>query len=767
MKNFFVLLFLFIILSSNLSAEDIVQNNDTLYTELGRDIVILSTTKETNSLKSLPAAVSFLSQKNLESLQITSMKDLSAKVPNFFVPNYGSRMTAPLYIRGIGARTGTQTVSMYVDNIPYFNPSAFDSELYDIQRIEVLRGTQGTLYGRNAMGGILNIYTYSPLTYEGKKVMVSYGNYGAFSANISHYKKLTDNFGFSTTIYYKRDSGFFTNVHKGEKADKSETAGGRLKFSWQINPRFLAVYTFNFDFSDQGAFPYMKLNSDVPEYKPQVDYDGPGSYLRRVTTNGLSLKYSGDNYIINSTTGYQYLNDNMYMDQDYSPLPIFEINQRQKQHSLSQEVTIKSNTTSNYQWSNGIYGFYDRMKQTSPVLLLDMGIKSMLQSELDKQAEANPNFPFIKITNELIDLNSKFKRPVYGAAIFHQSTFNNLFNLRGLSVTAGLRLDYEKTELQYDANTGTDFTVQNRYPNAPVIPFRADTVIKGKASDDYLELLPKFVVKYAFNESSYIYGSVTRGYKAGGHNIQIFAEMLQTALQKSMQTVLGMPSTQPDINKMIGYKPEYSWNYEIGGQVYLLEDALSVNLALYYINVQDVQISKFAETGAGRMTTNAGKADSKGFELGIKGRPCKGFYLFANYGLAVAKFKDYKTTDSSQNEIDYSGNYIPFAPRQTFSIGGSTTYELKNRSILDKITLDADFSGAGRIYWKESNDLSQGFYGTMNARLVLEKSIFSVEFWGRNIFDRDYNAFYFESMGNSLVQKGRPAQWGATLRLKM
>ena len=137
---------------------------DTLYTELKNDIVILSSTKETNSLKSLPAAVSVFSPKNLESLQAYSLKDLSAVVPNYFAADYGSKMTAPIYIRGIGARSGDQTVSLYVDNIPYFNMTSYDTELFDIQRIEVLRGTQGALYGRNSMGGYhkyLHIFSFN------------------------------------------------------------------------------------------------------------------------------------------------------------------------------------------------------------------------------------------------------------------------------------------------------------------------------------------------------------------------------------------------------------------------------------------------------------------------------------------------------------------------------------------------------------------------------------------------------------------------------
>ncbi|GAB6010531.1 TonB-dependent receptor [Viscerimonas tarda] len=726
---------------------------DTLYTELKQDIVILSSTKETNSLKSLPASISVFSPKNLEGLQVTSIKDLSAVAPNFFMPNYGSKMTAPLYIRGIGARTGVQTVSLYVDNIPYFNPSVFDSELYGIQRIELLRGTQGTLYGRNSMGGIINIYTFSPLTYEGTNATVSGGNYGYFLGNLSHYRRLSNNFGIAVSGYYKKDDGFFKNAYTGKNADHSENAGGKIKLDWDITQNLSVRYAANFDFTSQGAFPYMNINAD------EVNYDGPGSYKRRILTNGVSVQYTQPEYIISSTTGYQYLNDNMYMDQDYTPAAIFKINQRQNQRSVSEEITIKSNSRSNYQWSNGIFGFYDYQKTTSPVLLLQDGITAMLQSQIDKAAAANPNMPVIKLIDTEIGLNGVYKKPAYGGAIFHQSTFNNILSTKGLSFTAGLRLDYEKTELDYDAHTGTNLTIQPQFPaGSPVIPMRVDSVIKGKASTDYIELLPKFVLKYDIDQNSYLYASASRGYKAGGHNVQIFADLLSSALSSSIQSRgLNKPSPVP-VNDMIDFEPEYSWNYEVGGKIDIIQNSLSASFSVFYIDVKDVQISQFVASGQGRMTTNAGKAVSKGFEFGLKTRPCTGFYLYANYGFSDAKFK---------SKEYYMNNHITFAPESTLSLGTNISYNFKRNPILDKVVFDANFAGVGKIYWTEANDKSQDFYATTNARLAFEKSLFGLELWGKNIFDRDYQAFYFESMGNSFVQKGKPAQFGATFRLKM
>ncbi|WP_108823003.1 TonB-dependent receptor [Dysgonomonas sp. Marseille-P4361] len=764
MKNYSIIRRCTLLLCTFVSVANIFsqgpQRQDTLYTELKNDIVILSTTKETNSLKSLPAAVTVFSPKNLEALQVHSLKDLSAIVPNYFAADYGSKMTAPLYIRGVGARSGEQTVSMYVDNIPYFNTTSFDTELFDIQRIEVLRGTQGTLYGRNAMGGILNVYTFSPLTYEGTRIKLGGGSHGQLSANASHYQRLNQKMGFSVGAYYKQDDGYFENLYTGKKIDDIKNVGGRAKFVWEFSPRFSATYSTSFDYVDQGAFPYENVETK------EIDYNSEGYYKRKLFTNGLALRYLGNGYEVNSTTGYQYLNDEMNMDQDYTRLSVFYINQKQRQNSLSQEVTIKSANHSNYQWSGGVYGFYDYLHTTPPVYMMKDGIQKYLQAPIT--AVGAP----LTFTDDQIDLNGQYKRPTYGFAAFHQSTFNNIAETEGLSLTLGVRLDYEKTKLDYNADAVANFEIT--IPNVPMPPqkYTANALLEGTSEADFLEFLPKAVLKYEFHKNSYAYVSASRGYKAGGHNIQMFADLLQEELQKEMMA--GMPpgmmgrnggaSDDTSIDDRISYSPEYSWNYEFGGQVEIIDNAFSANYALYYMDIRDVQITQFVNNRGGRKVSNAGEAVSKGFELGLKARPCKGFYLYGSYGLVDAVFKNYVDETAKK---DYTGNHIPFAPSSTFSVGGSISYDLKKNPVLDRFTFDANYIGVGDIYWKEDNLMKQGFYGTLNARLALEKSIFTLEFFGKNILDRDYHTFLFDSDNKYFGQKGKPMRWGAALKIEL
>ena len=154
--------------------------NDTIKTiRLGQ--VDVYSPKETN-LQNAPVSSTLLDAEKISQSQVFSIKDISGVVPNFYIPDYGSAMSCSPYVRGVGSRNSGQSIALYVDNVPYPEKSAFDFELYDLAQIEVLRGPQGTLYGRNSMGGIVNMYTLSPLNYQGTRVSLTAGNYGMMQA---------------------------------------------------------------------------------------------------------------------------------------------------------------------------------------------------------------------------------------------------------------------------------------------------------------------------------------------------------------------------------------------------------------------------------------------------------------------------------------------------------------------------------------------------------------------------------------------------------
>ncbi|MDE6144769.1 MAG: Plug domain-containing protein, partial [Muribaculaceae bacterium] len=145
------------------------ERNDTLKE------VTVTAIKQSESLNLQPIASTTLGEKSIERYNITTMKDASEIVPNFYIPDYGSRMTSSIYVRGLGARMDQPAVGLNVDNIPVLNKNDYDIDLFDIERIEVMRGPQSVLYGRNTMGGLINIYTLSPRDVRGLRFMAEYG----------------------------------------------------------------------------------------------------------------------------------------------------------------------------------------------------------------------------------------------------------------------------------------------------------------------------------------------------------------------------------------------------------------------------------------------------------------------------------------------------------------------------------------------------------------------------------------------------------------
>ena len=750
------------------------------------EVVVIATPKENSRLRQQPVSATSLSQEDMRNNAVTSVKSLSALVPNLFIPDYGSKLTTSVYIRGIGSRINTPAIGLYVDNIPFIDKSAFDFNYADVERIDVMRGPQGTLYGRNTMGGLIRVFTKSPFTYQGTDLRLSAATYNNYQASLTHYHRISTQFAFSAGAFYSHKGGFFKNDFNGKRIDTDNEFGGRIRAIWLPTENLKLDFTVNYEYTNQGGYPYEYTGrtdgetEDRAGYIGRISYNNDCGYRRNLVNSGVNLEYQGRNFTLSSATGFQYLYDRMDLDQDFTERDIYTIMQKQNSKTLSEEIVMKSKPGSRWQWTTGVSGFYQWLDTDAPVTFRQDGVKTMIEDNANSMfPSGNPAAPTMHLTvnNSTLPVPGRFETPVLNGAVYHQSTLNDLF-VDGLSLTVGLRLDYEKIKMHYDSGTDMDFdflfgmgpmhiTSENLHAISSFI---------GEESADYTQLLPKFALEYAWNPQNNVYASVTKGYRSGGYNIQMFSDLIQGSLRNAMIDALAadpnfkrfasmlenFKTGSASIREATLYKPEYSWNYEIGTHLTLFGGKLQADLAAFYMDTRDQQISRFADSGLGRITVNAGKSRSIGAEASLRSQITDALSLYGSYGYTYATFTDYTLSDTE----DYNGNYVPFVPKHTFTAGGQYVFRLRKGAWLDNITVNANYRAAGRIYWTEQNNASQPLYGILNGRVSLNKGNGQVGFWINNALNKDYQAFYFETMNRGFAQQGRPLQFGIDLKCR-
>ncbi len=700
------------------------------------------------------ASITRVFMQRLETESVTALKELSATVPNFYIPDYGSKMTSSVYVRGLGARIDNPVVGMYVDGVSFLNKNNFDFDFYDIRSVDVLRGPQSTLFGRNTIGGVINITTISPLVYQGTRASVGYGNGNTFTAQASHYRRINGRAGVSLSGYYRSSDGFYKNDYSGDKSDWYKGAGIRIRGQWVKSDNLSFDNSFSISWVDQGGFPYGKVDTLTGEVQ-NSNYNDLSGYSRFTISEGFSYKRLLDKHVLTGVTSYQYTDDCMNMDQDFTPDSYFTLKQSQNEHALSQDFVIKpKDGNREWRWLSGVSGFFKYLKMDAPVTFKRDGIDRLILAGANKGLSSVFPGEEIKIEENSFVIGSLFKTATYGAALYHQSYLKRgkwLFE-------AGARLDYEGSGLEYDSNAAIHYLftmTMSKYREVK-------TIIKGNERLNYLEILPRAAASYTSGQKRF-FASVSRGYKAGGYNTQLFSDILQNQMMLDMMDDLGVHLSNSSyslysVADVITYKPEYCWNMEAGASY----NPGNLNLELNFFDIlcNDQQLTVFPSgSSTGRMMTNAGKTRSYGTEVVISYK--KGnLRLSGEYGYTNARFLKYDNGHS-----DFSGKYVPYVPQHTLSAGSDYTVIAKRGSrFFDKILLHIDVKGFGKIYWNESNSLNQPFYSMLNGSLSIHKGGVSLEAWGKNLTSSDYNTFYFLSMGNSFLQKGKPMQFGISLK---
>lgn len=708
-----------------------VESSDTVLLS-GVDIV--SSVKMSDESVRKDYSATTVGRVDLENRHLNGVKELSGVVPNFFQPDYGSRMTSSIYVRGFGSRIDQPVVGMSIDQMPVMNKNNYDFELFDIDKVLVVRGAQGTLMGRNTAGGAINVTTLSPLNFQGKRLSLEYGNENNIRLKASHYAAKSNSFGWSAGVYYHHSDGFFTNAYSGDKCDAGDNAAVRFRLQWLPADRWSIDNTLSAGYVDEGGWAYRFRDSATGILHP-VNYNEECTYRRFTLSDGLVLKRFFDAFTVSSVSGYQLSDDKMHLDNDFLPLDYFIMEQAQLEHSFTQEFVIKSRDDASLKWVAGVSGFYKHLEMEAPVTFRDYGISELMEK-----------YSGIRFKEREFTIADDFTIPAWGVATYAQFTYT----LGAFDFSAGARLDYEYSSMDYNSRSLVHYTSKsNSIFFAPLL-----TEFVGKKEIDECEFLPSFSLTYR-HSSGNVYLSARKGFKAGGFNTQLFSDILRNRMIAGLlhQPAGGDASTTV-------YRPETNWTYELGTNLSLLDERLKISASLFYIECRDQQLTVFPKNGTGRMMSNAGESHSWGGEVTARlnvGR----FTLDASYGYAKAEFEQFESDGE-----DYSGNNLPFAPRQMVS--ANVAFDIPApASFARRFVLNVGWNGVGRIYWNEANTLSQPFYGLFSASLLWEKGHFGASLWSKNLLDKEYKTFYFSSINHDFFADGKPLQFGVTLYINL
>ena len=750
--RFFSLLGALLIILSGYASE----TTDTLAFHQLPELNILAI-KQSGSLQDQAVSSTVVNLGEIQLDNISDIKNLSDIVPNFYIPVYGSRMTSTIYVRGIGARMDQPSVGLTVDNLPVLNKDAYDLDIADIGEIEMLRGPQSSLYGRNTMSGLINIRTISPMNYQGLRLMGEAMINKSFRINGGWYHKFNPRSAFSASIALNSIHGDFKNHYNNSDVGDEKSGSARIKFEYVPTDRFSLLNTFSTSLLRQSGYAYEYATTH------EINYNDTCFYRRFLINDALTLNYDFNGWKLSGILTVQHINDNMTLDQDFLPESFFNLTQKKQETDLTAEILAQRSGTHRYHWLGGVFAFYRHLDMQAPVTFKDSGIESLIENHVN---DANPFYP-IKWDSDNFLLNSDFELPSFGVAVYHESRLR----AGNWNFTGALRLDYERITMHYRSNTATSYTIYSNpsgslsTPASMWEPFRnvpVDIDDDGTLHMHFLTLLPKVSAIYNFTSGlGNVYATFGKGYKAGGYNTQMFSDVLQQRLMSYM----GL-SARYDVDDIVKYKPEYSFNYEIGSHLDFRKisssdwSRLTADISIFYIDCRDQQLTMFPEgTTTGRIMTNAGRTRSFGGEIAVMWNPWGSLTFNVSWGYTNARFVRFY-----DGKEDYAGKRLPYAPSNTlylqclYTLTGS---RMGNRSLV----FDLNMRGTGDIYWNESNSLRQPFYALLGAGVTLKSPKWEVQLWGRNLTATRYNTFYFMSIGNEFLQRGTRINAGLTLRI--
>ena len=627
--------------------------------------VIVTATKREVSLQKVPISITALTETALRNADITDSRKLSTQVPGLLIGSDAGLGTTPITVRGIGSAGNgigsDDPVALYVDGVYLGRPSSSTFDLVDIERVEVLRGPQGTLYGRNATGGAISFVTKRPKFDESEGYFgLSYGEFNSIEARGYVTAPINENFAWKLAGGYSNSDGYANNVYFGTPsvpqlgAQKPFGEGlrqlrGGLAFR---SERFDGVLNF-----DYGNFNFNGVSKDVRGFASGVQtsafafvepdiYSTNSPNTRDRTFSGVSLNFTyeiSDSVQLTSVTGYRNSDYREQNDSDGTPNLVFYGKWQEDQRQLSQELRLTSTSASALQWIVGGFYFNENSRWLASTLI-NLGPTAGLVPSRRTTNETDSFGIFGEVTYQLTE---RFKAGV------------------------GVRYSDESKDFTYA------FSTSARFIPDPTIPWPAPQT--NSIQDD--AVTPRVVLEYQFSDDIFTYLNVSEGFKSGGFNIV----------------------------SVDNFAPESIRNYEFGIKADTFNSTLRTNLSFFYANYEDLQVRIAVQPGQVSVR-NAATAKIKGAELEFTFVPTDAFRLQGSVAYLDAKYDEFNSPVFDTNPASptagkiigfsqYGGNTLPRSPELKGFLAAEYAFKVGS----GKLTLRGEAYHEGRIYFSETN----------------------------------------------------------------
>ena len=706
---------------------------DTTKTKQLEEVIVTANKREESIIK-VNTSVTSLSSKKLEDTRTWGLSGLTALVPNYNYQELGVSFQQIQSIRGIQVFSENPAVSTYIDDVNNIDILANGFAFTDIERIEILRGPQGTLYGRNAMGGVVNIITKKPTNQTNGFAETSFGNLGLqrYSTGIKT-PIIKDKLYFGLNGLYQTQDGFLKNNISGTSATDTNLNGksvggeknlyGNMFLKWLVNSRFHLTLNLKGqqDKSNNSGFMVSQFSDTYAFANPDViNLSRIQSHERNILNTSLVAKYNADKFTITSISALQTISFG-FKDLDFPGIyhsyydgKIGELLPPQK--VWSQELRINSHSDNKFQYTAGVYAFTQKGYEPTTNTAYEL-------SDAEAAAFGLPSGTY------LINRNRSNNSGLAGFGEMSYQLTNKL------KATVGLRYDYEKREATF-----------NGFGDAMLFNGVVTDINPNITADgNYSAISPKFSVNYSVNELSNIYATYTRGFRAGGIN----ASSLPVGVRQT-------------------FDPEYSNNYEIGYKSYLLNKKLSVGASAFLIQWKDLQFYNLVAPFT-YARENVGNAQSAGIEIEVSALPVKGLQLDGSFGFNPTEYKgfDLKRVNFGtgvESTTAIGGNKLSNAPTHTLFLGAQYEYSINQKL---KAIVRGEIRNLGKQYTDIQNQIEQPSYTLLNSRIGLTYGKYSLFIWGQNLTNERYLAY--GNPDSSFGRQSRMAQprtFGLTLSAK-